>query len=341
MSASRKREQSESKKLKKSASSSEAQVAASLDSDEDSSSSEDSALDENGMMQMTFTGRDICEGDYLTIRNFLTHYLWNYDFTGVSDMSNAIIESATGFAIGSVVHTDEDPDNVFGFVSAVPWPSASAACAASSKSDGKKEEKKRKSGDQRPLFVQQIAEYCLKHTQNKHLKKVLQGESAKNTVLIVADRVINLPPEAAIPMHVSLFSEIANAAKNHNVWKADQFLLLSTLATEYDSEDDDPVGDAADDADAEVPPAKVSRTTTGQEKKGEEDMDDEPFLLRAEEEAYARVASHMDRWSIPSQGSLVRSADREHVVMLIPAEVLQDAITDMHDAFSVQCPEAR
>jgi hypothetical protein len=157
---------------------------------------------------------------------------------------------------------------------------------------------------------------------------VIQGQSSKRVGLLLAEHVVNLPPEVATPLHVSLHAELAGLRH-----KYDQFLILSILCTRTGT--------------GEKVPAEEGQGSKQEEEEEEEEekFDDEPFMLRAADECYARAADAIERWHLPqapdgNPGSLEHDVEREHVLMLVRGSKIEDVLTDMQDAFT-GAPEAQ
>jgi len=89
-------------------------------------------------------------------------------------------------------------------------------------------------------FVKQIKKYFLGKVSDETKRKELQSlfdDTSKSLGLIINERMINVPPEIAPPMHKTLYEEIQLAHedeedKENSPWKFDNYLLVTSIYNE-------------------------------------------------------------------------------------------------------------
>jgi len=263
------------------------------------SSSEDSAdegpdveLEDEGTVDVNFELFNPKESDFHTIKIFLKQYLdgTQYNSTELADM---ICEQGKKEFLGSVIKVSSDEitstvieeDNKkkqadeffnegFGFISVINL--------------HKNKEKE---------SVKQIKNHLLSKVKDvvkkKQLEKLFEDES-ESLGLIINERMVNVPPELATPMHKALYEEIQWAHEDEDdpkksPWSFSNYLLVTSTYTESSADD--------------KPPKK------GKKKQKAKPISSETFYFKPEDEVYEKesffsygypmvVDDTADRWTL-------------------------------------------
>jgi len=167
--------QGSSKKAKK------AEKAADHDDTEDSDGDDDASE-----VQVEFEHYDPQESDFHALRHFVTRYLDGepYDSSGLVDL---IIKQNT---VGTVLKVADEPDP-FGFISVLNL-------------DRYKNEP----------CIGQITRFLNKKCVSSLKPKLREILCAKGTGLVISERIVNLPPSLASPLHEALFDEVCWAIED-------------------------------------------------------------------------------------------------------------------------------
>ncbi|MBN3299023.1 BCCIP protein, partial [Amia calva] len=129
--------------------------------------------------------------------------------------------------IGSVIRQaevpedsdDEDPDEVFGFISLLNLT----------------ERKGTPCVEQIKELVLGHSEKCCPHSDTEQLEKILE-DTSKPVGLLLSERFINVPPQIALPLHKQLQEEIAEAQRtNKPSGKCHYYLMVSKTCKEAKS----------------------------------------------------------------------------------------------------------
>ena len=170
------------------------------DSDEDSGSDTDH-------VDVTFDSFDPVEADFHGIKMFFANFLDGqpFDSSGLVD----IVLAQSG-EVGTVLKV-MDEDDVYGVISVANLQTASSEAS-----------------------LQQIVDFVSKKcptSQQDAFAKALRGK----TGLIISERMLNVPPELAVPLVDGLFQEISNSQKVsslRNKYAFDTYLVLTQLLRE-------------------------------------------------------------------------------------------------------------
>ena len=170
------------------------------DSDEDSGSDTDH-------VDVTFDSFDPVEADFHGIKMFFANFLdgQTFDSSGLVD----IVLAQSG-EVGTVLKV-MDEDDVYGVISVANLQTASSEAS-----------------------LQQIVDFVSKKcptSQQDAFAKALRGK----TGLIISERMLNVPPELAVPLVDGLLQEISNSQKDsslRNKYAFDTYLVLTQLLRE-------------------------------------------------------------------------------------------------------------
>ncbi|XP_062381660.1 protein BCCIP homolog [Sardina pilchardus] len=192
-----------------------------IDDDEDSEEDSDESEEEiNEEVVVDFEAHTISDNDFNGIKKLLQQ-LFLKAHVNMSELTDIIIQQNH---IGSVIRQadvpedsdDEDPDEVFGFISMLNLT-------------------ERKGVE----CVEQIKELVLAHcekacppTVTEQLEKAL-NDTTKPVGLLLSERFINVPPQIALPLHKQLQDEILEAQRtNKPSGKCHYCLMISKTCKE-------------------------------------------------------------------------------------------------------------
>jgi len=173
----------------------------------DESSNDSSSGDEYDEVQVDFEHSSPAEGDFHGMKMFFNKWLDDdpFDESGLADL---IVKE--GSEVGTVVKV-VDQEEVYGLISALSF----------------------KSHGLEPC-MQQITKFIQKKcpsAQSAQLENVLGGRGKGHTGLLVNERMVNVPPELALPLAQSLFDELRDPS-NANACKFDNLVLLTKVLRE-------------------------------------------------------------------------------------------------------------
>ncbi|KAK7918791.1 hypothetical protein WMY93_010075 [Mugilogobius chulae] len=167
--------------------------------EEDSGESEEEINEE---VMVDFEAHSITHNDFNGIKKLLQQ-LFLKAHVNTSEMTDIIIQQNH---IGSVVRVtevpedsdDDDPDEVFGFISMINLT-------------------ERKGVQCVEELKELVLEQCQKSSSEadyERLEKIL-SDSSKSVGLLLSERFINVPPQIALPLHKQLQEEIAEAQRTN------------------------------------------------------------------------------------------------------------------------------
>ncbi|AWP17895.1 Protein BCCIP -like isoform 2 [Scophthalmus maximus] len=167
--------------------------------EEDSEASEEEVHEE---VMVDFEAHTISHGDFNGIKKLLQQ-LFLKAHVNTSEMTDIIIQQNH---IGSVVKQadvpedsdDEDPDEVFGFISMLNLTERKDVQCVEELKD---------------LIVGQCDKTST-HSATEQLEQIL-GDTSKPVGLLLSERFINVPPQIALPLHKQLQEEIAEAQRTN------------------------------------------------------------------------------------------------------------------------------
>ncbi|XP_051926859.1 protein BCCIP homolog [Hippocampus zosterae] len=180
----------------------------SLGGDGDSFSEDSEASEEeiNEEVTVDFEGHAVTHNDFNGIKKLLQQ-LFLKAHVNTSEMTDIIIQQNH---VGSVIKQaevpedsdDDDPDEVFGFITMLNLT----------------EQKARFSGVQCMEQVKELmldqCEKCSGRVAAEQLEQML-GDTAKPVGLLLSERFVNVPPQIALPLHKQLQEEISEAERTN------------------------------------------------------------------------------------------------------------------------------
>lgn len=176
------------------------------DSEEDEGSgeedSEDSEEEINEEVVVDFEAHSISVSDFNGIKKLLQQ-LFLKAHVNTSEMTDLIIQQSH---IGSVIRQaevpedsdDDDPDEVFGFISMINLTERKGVQCVE---------------ELKELVLDQCHRSC-SEAEAERLDKVL-SDSSKSVGLLLSERFINVPPQIALPLHRQLQEEMAEAQRTN------------------------------------------------------------------------------------------------------------------------------
>ncbi|KAM4525701.1 protein BCCIP homolog [Fundulus diaphanus] len=170
--------------------------------DDDGSAEEDSDEEINEEVMVDFEAHAIAPSDYNGIKKLLQQ-LFLKSHVDISEMTDVIIQQNH---LGSVVKQaevpedcdDDDPDEVFGFISILNLTERKGVQCVE---------------DVKEMIVDQC-EKNAPHSVTEQLEKIL-CDTSKPVGLLLSERFINVPPQIALPLHKQLQEEMAEAQRTN------------------------------------------------------------------------------------------------------------------------------
>ncbi|XP_012718264.1 protein BCCIP homolog [Fundulus heteroclitus] len=170
--------------------------------DDDGSAEEDSDEEINEVVMVDFEAHAIAPSDYNGIKKLLQQ-LFLKSCVDISEMTDVIIQQNH---LGSVIKQaevpedsdDDDPDEVFGFISMLNLTERKGVQCVE---------------DVKEMIVDQC-EKNAPHSVTEQLEKIL-GDTSKPVGLLLSERFINVPPQIALPLHKQLQEEMAEAQRTN------------------------------------------------------------------------------------------------------------------------------
>ncbi|KAL4640167.1 BRCA2 and CDKN1A-interacting protein [Arapaima gigas] len=175
--------------------------------------SEDSEEEINEEITVDFEAHTISDNDFSGIRKLLQQLFLKAN-VDISELADIIIQQNH---IGSVIRQaevpedsdDDDPDEVFGFISLVNLTERKGVqCVEQVKN----------------LLLNQCEKVCA-HSVTEQLEKVL-NDNDRPVGLLLSERFINVPPQIALPLHKQLREEIAEAKRTNKLSGKCHYLLM-------------------------------------------------------------------------------------------------------------------
>lgn len=191
--------------------------------DDDESGEEDSEASEeeiNEEVVVDFEAHGISHNDFNGIKKLLQQ-LFLKAHVNTSEMTDIIIQQNH---IGSVIKQaevpedsdDDDPDEVFGFITMLNLTERKGVQFVE---------------EVKELIVEQCEKNC-SHSVTEQLELIL-NDTSKPVGLLLSERFINVPPQIALPLHKQLQGEIAEAQRtNKPSGKCHYCLLISKTCKE-------------------------------------------------------------------------------------------------------------
>ncbi|KAG7492670.1 hypothetical protein MATL_G00016780 [Megalops atlanticus] len=190
--------------------------------DDSDSGEEDDDSDEeiNEEVTVDFEAHTISDNDFNGIKKLLQQ-LFLKAHVNTSDLADMIIQQNH---IGSVIRQaevpedsdDEDPDEVFGFISLLNLTERKGVQCVEQVKD----------------LVLSQCEKCCPHSVAEELEEML-NDTSKPVGLLLSERFINVPPQIALPLHKQLQEEIAEAQRtNKPSGKCHYCLMISKTCKE-------------------------------------------------------------------------------------------------------------
>ncbi|KAM9426255.1 protein BCCIP homolog isoform 2-T2 [Pholidichthys leucotaenia] len=169
------------------------------DSGEDSEASEEEINEE---VIVDFEAHTISDNDYNGIKKLLQQ-LFLKAHVNTSEMTDIIIQQNH---VGSVIRQaevpedsdDEDPDEVFGFITVLNLTERKGVQCVE---------------EVKELILDQC-EKSAAHSVTEQLEQIL-NDTSKPVGLLLSERFINVPPQIALPLHKQLQKEIAEAQRTN------------------------------------------------------------------------------------------------------------------------------
>lgn len=220
---------------------------------DDTGSDEDAENDDKGVVNVDFEFYDPGTIDFLGLKMLLNTWLDGLEFD-CSGLCDALIAQRT---VGTVLKTEEGGDPI-GILSCLD--------ARRARSARKKEEGEGGGGGDRHVpALAQLERYLLSCAPSasdaERVKAAFpagtgaggeKGRGGRHTGVVVSERLLNVPPAVAQPLHEALFDEIAWATEDEPTqelkesFEFGQFLVFSRVYLD-DSVDGDGGGDGGDD----------------------------------------------------------------------------------------------
>lgn len=191
--------------------------------DDDDSGEEDSEASEeeiNEEVVVDFEAHALSVNDFNGIKKLLQQ-LFLKAHVNTSEMTDIIIQQNH---IGSVIKQaevpedsdDDDPDEVFGFITMLNLTERKGVQCVE---------------EVKELIVEQCEKNC-SHSVTEQLELIL-NDTSKPVGLLLSERFINVPPQIALPLHKQLQGEIAEAQRtNKPSGKCHYCLLISKTCKE-------------------------------------------------------------------------------------------------------------
>ncbi|XP_029978139.1 protein BCCIP homolog [Sphaeramia orbicularis] len=191
--------------------------------DDDDSGEEDSEASEeeiNEEVVVDFEAHALTGSDFNGIKKLLQQ-LFLKAHVNTSEMTDIIIQQNH---IGSVIKQaevpedsdDDDPDEVFGFITMLNLTERKGVQCVE---------------EVKELIVEQCEKNC-GHSVTEQLELIL-NDTSKPVGLLLSERFINVPPQIALPLHTQLQGEIAEAQRtNKPSGKCHYCLLISKTCKE-------------------------------------------------------------------------------------------------------------
>ncbi|XP_035262250.1 protein BCCIP homolog [Anguilla anguilla] len=172
------------------------------DSDSGEEDSNDSDEEINEEVTVDFEAHTISDNDKNGIKKLLQQ-LFLKAHVNMSELTDIIIQQNH---IGSVIRQaevpedsdEEDPDEVFGFISLLNLTERKGVQCVEQVKD---------------LVLSQCAK-CCPHSVAEQLEKTL-NDTSKPVGLLLSERFINVPPQIALPLHKQLLEEMAEAQRTN------------------------------------------------------------------------------------------------------------------------------
>eukprot|EP01090_Pellita_catalonica_P001254 TRINITY_DN1095_c0_g1_i1.p1 TRINITY_DN1095_c0_g1~~TRINITY_DN1095_c0_g1_i1.p1 ORF type:complete len:269 (+),score=36.98 TRINITY_DN1095_c0_g1_i1:44-850(+) len=159
--------------------------------------------DQNGEIVVNFDCDSFDPLDIDPVRTLLRYYIENYPWNALQFAKFVVSQKG----VGSIIRVEE---NIYGFISVINM----------------------HVHKQRPN-VAAIRGYLDKICTQTHMKARLNQlftDESQPLGLVLNERVINVPPEIAPPLHTSLYTEINTLANNNPEFRFKNYIIISRLS---------------------------------------------------------------------------------------------------------------